>query len=46
MYHSGEDIGAIVADFGSSFIRIGAAGDDIPRVWTPSVVLSLCKYST
>lgn len=41
MFHSGDDIGAIVADIGSSSSRIGFAGDDMPRAYLPSVVGSV-----
>ena len=31
MFHSGDELGAIVADIGSGSTRIGFAGDDGPR---------------
>jgi actin-related protein len=37
MYQGKEDIGAIVADIGSTSARIGFAGDDMPRAYIPSV---------
>jgi actin-related protein len=40
MYCGGEDIGALVADIGNGFTRIGFAGDDYPRAYFPSVTLS------
>lgn len=39
--HSGDDIGAIVADIGSHCTRIGYAGDDTPRAMLPTVSLPL-----
>ncbi|CAE7714483.1 ARP4 [Symbiodinium microadriaticum] len=38
MYHSKDDIGAIVADIGSTSTRVGFAGDDVPRAYLPSCV--------
>lgn len=38
MYYSGEEIGTIVADFGSATTRIGFAGEDMPKVVQPSVI--------
>lgn len=38
MFQGGaDDIGAIVADIGSSAVRIGFAGDDYPRAYFSSV---------
>jgi hypothetical protein len=37
MFHSGDDINAIVADIGSYSCRIGYAGDDTPRANFPTV---------
>lgn len=37
MFQGKEDIGAIVADIGSTSARIGFAGDDVPRAYIPSV---------
>ena len=37
MFHSGDDVGALVADVGSSSCRIGHAGDDVPVAFFPSV---------
>lgn len=37
MYHSGDDIGAIVADIGSFSTRVGFAGEDSPRAYVQSV---------
>lgn len=38
MYHSGDDVGAIVADIGSFSTRIGHAGNDVPAAYFPSVI--------
>jgi actin-related protein len=32
MYHSGQDIGAVVGDLGSTTTKIGLAGEDFPRL--------------
>jgi actin-related protein len=45
MFHSGDDIGAIIADIGTSFCRIGFAGDDTPHAYLPSVRSRLCGSS-
>lgn len=37
MFHSGDDIQAIVADIGSASCRVGHAGDDTPRANFPTV---------
>lgn len=37
MFHSGDDIGAIVADIGSQNARVGFAGDDYPKSFIPTV---------
>ena len=37
MYCGGTDIGAVVADIGSSVTRIGFAGEDSPRAYFPTV---------
>jgi hypothetical protein len=41
MFHGGEDVGAVVADIGSSYARLGFAGDDSPRAYLPSVSCSV-----
>jgi hypothetical protein len=47
MYHSGDNVGAIVADIGSFSTRIGHAGDDVPSAYFPSVTnASLCVLLT
>ena len=38
MYHSGDDIGAIVADFGSYATKVGYAGDDSPKAYFQTAV--------
>jgi actin-related protein len=43
MYHSGDDVGAIVADIGSFSTRIGHAGDDVPAAYFPSVSDVSCR---
>lgn len=37
MFHSGDDIGAIVADIGSVNTRIGFAGEDTPKAFFSTV---------
>jgi hypothetical protein len=37
MFHSGDDIGAIVADIGSQNARVGFAGEDYPKSFIPTV---------
>ena len=37
MFHSGDDINAIVADIGTTSCRIGFAGDDTPKSYFPTV---------
>ena len=37
MYHSGDDLNAIVADIGSYSTRIGYAGEDAPKAYIPTV---------
>ena len=32
MYHSGQDIGAVVGEIGSATTKIGLAGEDFPRL--------------
>lgn len=44
MFHSGDDIGAIVADIGSTSCRIGLAGDDMPKAYFPTVRLVMKFY--
>ena len=39
MYCGGDDVGAIVADFGSFSSRVGFAGEDCPRGYLPTVSL-------
>ena len=47
MYHSGDDVGAIVADIGSFSTRIGHAGDDVPAAYFPSVIdMIACSRSS
>jgi hypothetical protein len=36
-YHSGDDIGAVVCDPGSYYLKVGFAGDDYPRSYKSSV---------
>eukprot|EP00953_Heterococcus_sp_UTEX-ZZ885_P012991 7430-Heterococcus_DN1.PRE.1 len=38
MYHSGQDIGALVGDLGSTTTKIGLAGEDFPRCYFSSAV--------
>lgn len=38
MYCGGDDIGALVADIGTTSTRIGFAGEDYPRSYFPSVM--------
>lgn len=37
MYCGGDDVGAIVADIGTSSTRVGFAGEDCPRAYLPTV---------
>ena len=37
MFHSGDDLGALIADIGSYATRVGFAGEDSPRAYLPSV---------
>ena len=37
MYNSGDELGALVCDVGSCAIRVGYAGEDYPKSYTPSV---------
>lgn len=41
MFSGGDDIGAIVADLGTTYSRLGFAGDDCPRAFLPSVSIGL-----
>ena len=36
-YLGGDDVGAIVADFGHYSTKMGFAGEDSPRAWFRSV---------
>ena len=38
-YLAGDDMGAIVADFGHHTTKMGFAGEDSPRAWFRSVRL-------
>ncbi len=38
MYYSGDEIGTVVADFGSATTRIGLAGEDMPKVAQVSAI--------
>lgn len=43
MFYSGDEIGTVVADFGSATTRIGLAGEDMPKFVQPTVIGSVAK---
>ena len=45
IHDGGDDVSAIVAEIGSSFSRVGFAGDDYPKARFPSVsfIFASCR---